>query len=228
MAVDKHIQERLQDGYHTLMLEYAAGTLDQAQDLIVAAHLALSPLARNVVRSCEAMGGFLLEHECQPVAMKPQSLQSLMQKLDEPCHDDDACRAACKTAFAEEIELPGMLADVLQAQKKPPRWKPLYPGMKSVDLKMACRNSAARFLKIDPATKTPHHSHRGMEITLVLNGAFEDETGLYKRGDLIVTDETCEHTPVACPKNGCVCMIVTSAPIKLMGLAGLLNPFLRK
>ena len=55
-----------------------------------------------------------------------------------------------------------------------------------------------------------------------------DETGEYNVGDLIVEDETTIHAPVSCPRQGCVCLAVTTAPIRLTGWMGrLINPFLR-
>lgn len=226
MSLDR--QERLQDSYEALMLGYAAGILDQAQDLIVAAHLAMSPIARKLVQRCEAMGGFLLEHECSPVPMKPSSLDALMKKLDDPCCGNNPCAGKSARPFPEDIELPEMLVAVLREQRREPHWHALYPGLKAFDLELICKSSAARFVKIDPAAKSLPHAHGGMEITLILNGAFTDETGQYSRGDLIVTDENIEHAPVACPKSGCICMMVTAAPVKLKGLASLLNPFLRR
>ncbi|MCD8563338.1 MAG: cupin domain-containing protein [Alphaproteobacteria bacterium] len=82
-------------------------------------------------------------------------------------------------------------------------------------------------MKIGPGLKTPEHKHGGLELTLVLGGAVMDSEGIYRRGDLLVADETLTHSPQACPKAGCVCMVVTSAPVKLTGFMSFLNPFLK-
>ena len=36
-----------------------------------------------------------------------------------------------------------------------------------------------------------------MELTLVLRGAFKDESGHYRAGDIEITDDSVEHTPIA-------------------------------
>src|SRR5207245_3768 len=45
----------------SLLIEYAAGSLDEATALLVATHLALCPDCRRPVRRAEAVGGALLE-----------------------------------------------------------------------------------------------------------------------------------------------------------------------
>ena len=218
-------QDTLKIGYEALLISYAAGTLNQAEDLIVASHLAFSKQAQNFVSHCEAVGGAMVESFCEPIAMNDGALNSVLSKLDEneTFHDDPHKGAACLKAL--QCDVPAPLKDTLKSQTI--KWHTLFPGMKAYDLKLQCKESVARFMKADPGLKSPHHSHGGTEITLVLDGAFSDETGSYKRGDLIVTDEAHDHTPVACKNDGCICLVVTSEPIKLTGIASLLNPFLK-
>ncbi len=220
-------QTYLQDAYETLLLGYAAGILDQAQDLIVSAHIALSPQAKSFVRECEAIGGAMLEHECDPVALRNGSLESVLHRLDDR-YEDENKQACVSCAFPERVDLPEPLDMVVAMQRSKPSWKVVFPGLHAYDLELTCNRSSARFLKVDPSARAPHHSHAGTEITLVLKGAFADDTGDYRRGDLIVADERFEHAPAACPENGCVCLIVSTAPIRLKGFAAFLNPFLRK
>lgn len=227
MAVE-HIDmsEKLKDGYQSLMLSYAAGALDEAQSLIVSAHVSLSASARQILQNYEMVGGALLEQECRPVAMSADSLDCVLGKLDtRTCHEP--AQEHSMKDFPDDIHVPDVLKRTLAQQKSKPRWKSLYPGLRTFELDLNCKTSQTRFLKAVPSLKTPHHSHGGIEITLVLDGAFEDETGRYSTGDMIVTDEDCHHTPVACSYDGCVCMVVSSDPIKLTGIAKLLNPFIR-
>lgn len=216
------------DAYESLLMGYAFGVLDQAQSLIVAGHLILSSKARMFARSCEHMAGALLEKDCPPVAMRDNALDSVMKALDTiPCGGGNACSQHKKAGLPDDLDLPPPLMEPLHNCPNPFEWKTLYSGFKSYDLPLACQSSKARFLKLDPGFKTPHHEHRGIEITLVLGGAFLDESGAYRRGDLIVTDENFDHAPKACPQAGCVCMVVSSAPVKFTGLASILNPFLK-
>jgi putative transcriptional regulator len=71
----------------------------------------------------------------------------------------------------------------------------------------------------------PDHGHGGGELTLVLKGAYADETGEYRAGDVQDVDEDVEHTPVADPVAGCVCLIASEKPARFKGWIGkLLQP----
>lgn len=219
------MEDELRDGYYALMMSYATGHLDHAQSLIVSAHLSLSHSAQRMMRALEMMGGAMLEKECEPVAMHSHALESVMNRLE--------TREAQKTKkvnygiFPDDLAVPDILLQSLSSQRRLPKWKMLYPGLHTFDIDLKCKTSMTRFLKADPSIGTPHHKHGGIEITLVLDGAFEDESGRYSKGDLIVSNEHLEHTPVACSSDGCVCMVVSTKPIQLTGLARLLNPFIR-
>ena len=229
MNTKNDIQSALQNSYESLLFGYAAGTLDEAQNLIVAAHLTYSSSARNFVKSCECVGGALIESQCEPVAMHDGALANVLSHLDSS--DTHTAPKDFDTTHSSNIvdcELPSPLRQTLQAGPSAEKWNYLFPGMRAINLELDCKKSTARFMKAKPGCKSPHHSHGDMEITLVLDGSFHDETGHYKRGDLVVTDEdTHHHTPIACPEQGCLCFVVTSAPVKLTGIARLLNPFLK-
>ncbi len=224
-SVTHNTQDKLKNGYETLLLSYAAGILDQAQNLIVCSHLSYSDSAKNFVHTCESIGGALIEQDCTPEDMSAGSLQSVLDLLDENPHDISHSQPLANEAEFN-FEIPAPLKARLSQNSKS-KWKSIYRGIKGYDLTLECKKSVARLVEIAPGYKSPPHTHGGTEITLVLAGAFSDETGEYKVGDLVVTDETFEHTPVANKLQGCTCLIVNAAPIRLTGIHSLLNPFLR-
>jgi putative transcriptional regulator len=61
------------------------------------------------------------------------------------------------------------------------------------------------------------HGHRGSELTLVLAGAFADATGAYHRGDVQDPDDETEHQPAADKESGCICLIASERPPRLIG-----------
>ena len=107
-------------------------------------------------------------------------------------------------------------------------WRQVTRGVHEAALPLAGRGGErATLLRIAAGRAIPRHTHRGNEMTLVLDGDFADEGGHYGRGDLSITDPTIEHQPVAGQGRDCLCLVVTSAPIRLTGpLMRLLNPFL--
>lgn len=229
MAMSNDTQEMLQSSYEALLLSYAAGMLDAAQNLIVASHVALNPNARKFVHGCEAVGGALIEKHCEPVAMKDCSLGKVLDRIENACETaaKKACCEAKQAAFPDPLDIPAPLQQILIAQHRAMQWRRIMAGLQAIELDLHCKRSHSRFLKMEPGCKTPHHRHGGLEITLVLDGAFEDEIGQFRRGDLVVTDERINHTPQACNKHGCVAFVVTAAPIRLTGIAALLNPFIK-
>ncbi|WP_065187417.1 ChrR family anti-sigma-E factor [Shewanella woodyi] len=78
-------------------------------------------------------------------------------------------------------------------------------------------------LHIDKGGSVPTHTHKGFEVTLLLQGSFEDEMGVYQAGDFIWLDAEHTHQPVT--KTGCVCLTVSNDAIHFTkGVSQLLNP----
>jgi putative transcriptional regulator len=74
----------------------------------------------------------------------------------------------------------------------------------------------------------PNHGHRGIELTLVLQGAFVDDGGRFARGDIEIADEELDHTPVADDAEDCICLAATDAPLRFSSwVPRLAQPFLR-
>lgn len=84
-------------------------------------------------------------------------------------------------------------------------------------------NVRASLLHIDKNGGIPSHTHKGYELTLLLEGAFEDEHDIYNKGDFIWLNNDIEHTPFT--KEGCLCYAVQDAPLRFVaGLSQALNP----
>ena len=75
---------------------------------------------------------------------------------------------------------------------------------------------------VPPGIALPRHAHRGAELTLVLEGAFVDETGRHGPGDLVEVDGEESHRPVAEGTADCVCLIATEGRLRFGGLLGAL------
>jgi putative transcriptional regulator len=107
------------------------------------------------------------------------------------------------------------------------RWRNVAMGVKQAILPTE-KGASLRLLRIPAGQAMPDHGHRGMELTLVLQGAFSDAGGRYGRGDVEIADEDLEHTPVAEAGEDCICLAATDAPLRFNGLlARLAQPFFR-
>ena len=83
----------------------------------------------------------------------------------------------------------------LDSARVPWRW--LAPGVRYFPLALSPGATGdLRLLKIAPGRKMPEHGHGGCEMTLVLDGAYSDETGIFRRGDIQDVDGELEHQPI--------------------------------
>jgi putative transcriptional regulator len=78
-------------------------------------------------------------------------------------------------------------------------------------------------LNIDPQGEVPMHTHKGFELTLILDGSFSDDMGTYEVGDFMWLDNQHTHSPAT--SEGCLCYTVSDNAQKFtQGLSKLLNP----
>lgn len=231
MAIDQHTLIR--ENYEALLLGYAAGLLDQAQQFAVCTHLSMSPPARQFVKKCEAIGGALMECECAPATMKGDALGNVLGKLDaqrpqpQPQQQKQQAQPKRPVQLPPEIQIPLAILQTLSCRPCEPRWVRHVRGLSICELPLECRESSVRFIKAEPAARLPHNETRGQEITLVLRGAYVDDFGIFRRGDMLVLDDTVQHEPGACNEQGIVAMVVSAAPQRLSGLASIINALLR-
>lgn len=81
----------------------------------------------------------------------------------------------------------------------------------------------ANLLEIKPGGSVPEHTHKGFELTVLLEGSFSDEHGEYVKGDFIMLDNSFQHHPRT--KEGCLCYTVANDALHFtQGINKLLNP----
>lgn len=199
-----------------LLIAYASGSLSPAFSLVVAAHVSMCDECRATVEAHSAVGGALLEDE--PVAAMPAEIKTnLMAQLDEPFE--------AEPIFVRNGPYPGPVMEALGGST--PRWRALGMGVKQ-DILMSGETGSVRLLSIPAGQAVPDHSHGGLEMTLVLQGSFSDETGRFAAGDVEIADQDLEHTPVADSGETCICLAATDAPLKFRSLVPrLLQPVFR-
>lgn len=207
-----------------LLCEYAAGCLDEGSALAIATHASLCRQCADAVATFEAVGGALLEEEAA-IDVAPASLQACLARLEEqepvsapqPVFD-------VETLATVPSPLRGYLTDSLQRLP----WRRVGSLFEEVRLPLRAAGVKASLMRLKSGTAVPLHSHRGIELTVVLAGGFTDHGVNYARGDLAIGDPSSEHRPVADDDGGCLCLAVLDAPVRLLGVMGrLVNPFLR-
>jgi putative transcriptional regulator len=191
-----------------LLMGYAAGALPQPFDLVVATHVSLSDDARARLAGFEAVGGAVLE-EMEGAALADDSFDRTLARIAGKA--PEPYRAPSRGIF------PTPLQRVVGGDEGAVKWKSLGMGARQA-LLCSEGEATARLIFIPADQAMPQHSHRGMELTLVLKGAFRDDGGLYARGDLEVANEEVDHTPTAEPGEDCICLIATDGRLKFTRL----------
>ena len=204
-----------------LLMAYAAGSLPEAFSLVVATHVSLCDECRARAEAYEAVGGAVLEAETAP--MSDASLEACLARLDAPT---PAPKAVNGKAQARGM-FPSPLAQYVGGDLEAIRWKPIGMGVRQAILPTS-KGASARLLYIPAGQAVPDHGHRGLELTLVLQGAFRDDKDRFGPGDVEIADEADQHTPVAEAGCDCICLAATDAPLRFRGMMPrLLQPIFR-
>ena len=190
-----------------VLMAYSAGTLPEAFNLIVAAHLSLCDTCRAQAESFDALGGEVLDREYD-TGISAASYASTLDLIEggevTPTQPKQAVKAGV---------LPKPIQDYVGGDLEAVRWKPIGMGVKQAILPTS-KEASARLLLIPAGVAMPDHGHHGTEMTLVLKGAFQDDDGYFARGDIEIADSDIHHTPVADIHEDCVCLAVADAPLQ--------------
>jgi len=81
-------------------------------------------------------------------------------------------------------------------------------------------SGGVRLLSIPAGQRMPRHGHGGEELTLVLQGSFDDAIGHYAKGDVATADASIDHQPIAGAQELCLCLAVEDGPLRLTGWSG--------
>jgi putative transcriptional regulator len=201
-----------------LAMGYAAGVLPEAFDVVVAAHLSLSDESRAIVSSYEAVGACLMEN-CERADMNPGALSSTMDRIKNS-------NMVVHRKKNENV-LPEPVQKYFGGDIEKVKWTSLGGGVKQAVLPTD-KKAQARLLYIPAGQSVPDHGHRGLELTLVLQGSFADEVDHFGRGDIEIAGDDLDHQPVAGTEADCICLTATDAPLRFNGLIPrIVQPFLK-
>ena len=200
------------------LLSWAAGTLSPPEAVVVAAHLALRPRVAAVARRLQGVGGRLLE-DLEPQPMSADALARVLARAEV-----DSGQAEAAPPFND---MPGLPEPLRRYALGPWRWT--GPGVRVRDVH-APRDGDCRVipLEIQPSRKTPRHTHGGVELPCVLEGAYATETHRFDVGALEEAGEETLHQPRVVSEEPCLCVAALDGQILLDGWLGrMLQPFVK-
>ena len=211
-----------------LLFDYAAGTSDEAQSLLVASHLSYCQTCRRRLAELETLGGALMaDIEVAPEPENSLSFDALLSRIDDMYLQTPVESEPPPAQTSAPAWVPGPLKPYV-ADDLSGAWRSVTRGIDEVPLETSGRLSRAKLLRIRAGTKVPQHTHAGSEHTLVMQGSFIDGDETFLAGDVAIGDSDLDHCPAAGPEGDCICLVVLDAPLRLTGPVGrFLNPFVK-
>lgn len=200
----KDINHHLTDA---LLMAYSAGTLPEAFDVVVATHVSLCDECRARMHEFDAVGGTMME-DAGTAELNKDSFEATMALIT----SSDWAEEPRPIRPSKGI-FPAPLQSYVGDDVDSVNWRRIGGGVQQAILNTT-GDATVRLLRIPGGVAVPDHGHRGTELTLVLQGAFRDETDRFGPGDVEVADEDLEHKPVAEEGVDCICLAATDAPLK--------------
>jgi putative transcriptional regulator len=209
--------------YEELLAAYSAGSLPLSQALCISAHLEHCQSCGQKLQQLNHVGSELMQ-QLKPSKVSDELKTKLLGMLDSLSED-----LPDEKSHKIDARVPRCLHQFVDTNYDDLNWKRISADIQSVELCRDSNGAKVELLKIKPGGSATTHTHMGDEYTVILEGSFSDESGLYGQGDFLVKDENDQHTPVATQDRECICLAVTEGPIQFTGfLHRLLNPFIRR
>jgi putative transcriptional regulator len=206
--------------------QYAEGTIDACNGLIVAAHLERCPHCSDRTRELEAQ---MADYELVEVASSNNIEVDMAAMLGQITGLQQASGEASRVSSAVTVEVNGKTFQLPSALKgivgNLQEWKSYGGKVFSASFDIG-EQERVSLLYIGEGVQVPQHTHKGTEATLVLHGQFEDENGHYSKGDFMIEDGQTKHTPRTMKGQDCLCLTVLTEPMVFtQGVARVFNMF---
>ncbi len=196
---------------------YANGAIDEHTAVLIATHLTFCPQCRKAIRDFEAIGGALLDAIDldalidQSISL-PNALPTEHEKIS--AFDDDPINLP-DGSISELVPRP-LLRYVFNrfgtTDINALPWKFYGAGIRRAILFETTPGGATRLLRAQPGAVFPHHGHGSEELTVVLKGAYKDDTGRYGVGDVQCISEDAAHQPIVENSGECIALVVSEKP----------------
>lgn len=213
--------------YHpseALLESHAAGELPASMSIAVAAHCELCPCCAEKLAQYETKAAAAAFDDEDVVAQDSVAQEDVFAEMMAAIVAGESKPLTKVSASPmSEIEVAGERYNLPTALRRYHHlgWSSIG-AISRARLPLNEGDTRASLLHIGMNGSVPSHTHKGMEVTLLLSGHFEDEHDKYVPGDFIVLDSSNHHTPQT--HDGCLCYTVADAPLHFTkGVSQLLN-----
>ncbi len=208
---------------HDQLLDFASGCCSQAMSVGISAHIHFCAQCRREIRENESVGSALFEQQAK-AKLKPGSFENLMQKINTVQPHTELRESKKSTPY----RFPPVVEKLIHSKVEDLAWTNATKNLRVSTIMKDEHGLIVGLHHMKSGGRVPRHSHRGNEISIVLEGGFSDELGSYRAGDYIHLSSQHMHSPQADADGDCWLLTLVEAPIKLSGPLGwVLNPFLK-
>lgn len=191
------------------LMSYVAGSLPEPLAAGVSAHVSMCTECRRRLRDMELIGAELFR--ASP-ALRARKIEITVPDLEQ---DGVGYEKPLAHANRATEKLPEPIARKYGLAFDSIPWRPIGEGAWHYRLPLSPGvEGDLRLFKFAPGYEFQLHGHGGAEFTLVIDGAFSDATGEYRRGDAQDLDDETEHQPIVDEDLGCVCLIASDRPLE--------------
>jgi putative transcriptional regulator len=203
------------------LIEFSSGTGSNAISIAVSTHLHYCSDCRRQVANNETAAAVMFEHQTKET-LKENSFDQLMSRIKSEPAEPIISKPKSPTRF------PSVVEKLIRHDTESLTW---HKPMKNLRVSQILTDDTGIILGLHhmkSGGRVPHHTHRGNEISVVIEGGFSDELGSYGPGDFIHLSTEHQHSPQADADGDCWLLSLVEAPVKLTGPLGwFVNPFIK-
>lgn len=204
---------------------FSAGNCPPAMALMISAHVDMCPRCQHVCIDIQSeLADELFAHTLSPSPLDSQYLTMMSNITDLPIAD-----ASAPDVYNTAIELDGRFFELPRALrrhiKNTGNWSRLVGKLWQAPVDLGDIGKA-NFIYMEKGGRVPEHTHKGTEMTLVVDGQYGDGIAEYDCGDFTIMNNRHKHLPHSEADDGCLVFTIVDQPLHFTaGIARLLNPF---
>lgn len=204
---------------------FSAGTSKPAEALMISAHVDMCVKCQKACQEYQIQ----LSEEVFDSVQKLAPLDDSYLKMMSGITDLPVNKTVTPAPQSSSIELDGKIFELPRTLrryvKNTGNWSHLLGKVWQAPIDLGDMGKAT-FIYMEKGGRVPEHTHRGSEITLVIDGQYSDGISDYDCGDFTIMNDQHKHQPFSEAHDGCLVLSIVDKPLHFTsGIARLLNPF---